>query len=206
MRVTIDNCKVTFVPMRGWRRILQSWGSARLKRLIWNKEFAGGRWDHLAETPGDCVYRYVEKYAHNGDILDLGCGSGNTGSELDFSVYQSYTGVDISDVAIRKAVSRSELSGRILKNHYVQSDISTYAPEGNYCVILFRESLYYVPQINILKTLRRYQRYLDEQGVFVVRLDDRNKHKAIHELIRKNFHVLEEFLPDDISTALLVFR
>ncbi len=189
-----------------WRRILQSWGSTWIKRIMWNEEFAGGRWDHLAETPEDCVYRYVEKYIQNGDILDLGCGSGNTGNELDYVTYQSYTGVDISDVAIQKAVSRCELSGRILKNRYVQSDITTYLPENTFRVILFRESLNYIPITKIIGMLKQYQRYLDEQGVFIVRLYDRNKHKVIHDLIRNNFEVLEEFLPEDESTVVVVFR
>ena len=189
-----------------WRRLLQSWGSPWIKRIIWNKEFAEGRWDHLAETPGDCVYRYVEKYVQNGDILDLGCGSGNTGNELDYSKYQSYTGVDISNVAIQKAVSRSELSGRIFKNHYFQSDILTYRPQGTYQVILFRESLNYIPRVNLIGMLQRYQKYLDESGVFVVRLYDRYKYKAIYELIRTNFHVIEEFLPEDMDTVVMIFR
>jgi len=29
-------------------------------------------------TPGDCVYQHVERYANNGRIMDLGCGSGST--------------------------------------------------------------------------------------------------------------------------------
>lgn len=188
-----------------WRGILQAWGSSWMKRTLWNREFSEGRWDSLAETPGDCVYRYMEKYAQNGNVLDLGCGSGNTGNELDYSTYESYTGVDISDIAIQKAVTRNELSGRILKNRYVQSDITTYLPQGTYRVILFRESLNYVPRMNISAMLRRYQRYLDERGVFVVRLYDRHKYKAILDIIRANFRVLEEFLPEDMSTVVVVF-
>lgn len=189
-----------------WRGILQARGSSWMKRTLWNREFSEGRWDSLAETPGDCVYRYVEKYAQNGNVLDLGCGSGNTGNELNYSTYQSYTGVDISDVAIQKAVTRSELSGRILKNRYIQSDITTYRPQGTYRVILFRESLNYVPHMNIIGMLQRYHECLDDRGVFVVRLYDRHKYQVILKLIRANFCVLEEFLPEDMSTVVVVFR
>ena len=196
----INKCKNVF------RRILQSWGSAWMKRIMWNKEFSEGRWDSLAETPGDCIYRYVEKYSQDGNILDLGCGSGNTGNELDCDAYQSYTGVDISDVAIQKASTRSELSGRSTKNRYYQSDIMTYAPQGAYRVILFREILNYVPHINISGMLQRYQKYLDGRGVFIIRLYDPQKYKAVLEIIRANFHVLEEFLPEDLSAVVVVFR
>jgi SAM-dependent methyltransferase len=189
-----------------FRRMLQSFGSTSIKKMMWNKEFAEGRWDHLAETPGDCVYQYVEKYSQGGDILDLGCGSGNTGNELDYSVYHSYIGIDISDVAIQKAVSRSELSGRIAKNRYIHSDITTYVPQGAYRVILFRESINYVAHMNIKRMLQRYRGYLDERGVLIVRLCDRYKYKIIIDIIRVNFHVLEEFLPRDLRVAVVIFR
>jgi SAM-dependent methyltransferase len=189
-----------------WRRVLQSWGSSEAKRATWNSEFARGRWDHLAETPGDCVYGYVEKYADKGDILDLGCGSGNTGNELDYSAYRSYVGVDVSDVAIQKAIDRTALTGRRSKNRYVRSDILTYSPEGTYRVILFRESLYYVPRGNIVGMLKRYRRYLGDCGVIIVRLCDRERYQGIHELVRTRFDVLEEFQPDDSSTIVLVIR
>ena len=196
----INKCRNVF------RRILQSWGSAWMKRRMWNREFSEGRWDSLAETPSDCVYQYVEKYSQDGDVLDLGCGSGNTGNELDCSAYQFYTGVDISDVAIQKAIARSELNGRSTKNRYFQSDITTYDPQGTYRVILFRESLNYVPHMNINGMLQRYQKYLDERGVFIVRLYDPQKYKAILDAIRANFHVLEEYLPEDLSVVVVVFR
>jgi 2-polyprenyl-6-hydroxyphenyl methylase/3-demethylubiquinone-9 3-methyltransferase len=152
------------------------------------------------------VYGYVEKYARNGDILDLGCGSGNTGSELNQSAYQSYIGVDISDVAIEKAMWRSERAGRDRKNRYVHADIVNYSPEGRYDVILFRESLYYVPRGTILKMLRRYREHLKEGGVIIVRLYDRDRYNAIHRLLRKSFGVLEEFVHEDSRTVVLVFR
>jgi SAM-dependent methyltransferase len=189
-----------------WRRVLQSWGNSEAKRATWNSEFSCGRWDHLAETPGDCVYGYVEKYADKGDILDLGCGSGNTGNELDYSAYRSYVGVDVSDVAIQKAIDRTSLSGRTSKNRYVRSDILTYSPEGTYRVILFRESLYYVPRGAIVGMLKRYRRYLGDGGVIIIRLCDRERHQDIHELVRRGFDVLEEFRPDDTGTIVLVIR
>src|SRR5688572_26259492 len=77
------------------RGLLQSYGPASVRRRLWNTEFAGGRWDCLASTPGDSVYAYVEKYAANGRILDLGCGSGSTGNELTETAYREYVRRDI---------------------------------------------------------------------------------------------------------------
>ncbi len=89
------------------RRILQAYGPKKIKSYLWDNEFSRGRWDCLEATPGDVVYPYVERYADKGSILDLGCGSGNTGNELALSAYRDYIGIDISAVAIEKAKTRT---------------------------------------------------------------------------------------------------
>jgi len=184
------------------RGLKQSWGTSRIKRSLWNKEFAEGHWDFIENTADDIVYPYIEKYSRNGSILDLGCGSGNTGCELNSNSYREYTGVDISDVALRKASERSRTCGRAQKNHYVQHDIASYSPIRKYDVILFRESIYYIPRIRIKGMLERYARYLEPEGVFIVRWHDS---KVGSEIVDFPFRVIEKY-----STAggpcIVVFR
>ena len=64
------------------RGFIASYGPSIVKKRIWDKEFLGTKWDFIDNTAGDCVYPYLEEYAHNGNILDLGCGPGNTANEL----------------------------------------------------------------------------------------------------------------------------
>lgn len=188
------------------RRAIQSWGPPAAKRRLWNEEFASGHWDHLAETRGDCVYAFVEKYCAGGDLLDLGCGSGNTGCELDARAYGSYVGVDISDVAIRLAARRAEAAGRWSTNTYVQSDIATFMPERTFDVILFRESLNYIPTASVASVLERYRGRLTARGVIIVRLYDRTRHADLCSVIGERFAVVEKFEPADQPTIVLVFR
>ena len=110
------------------RALLQVYGTKRVKRLLWNSEFAHGRWNALDSTPDDWIYPFIEKHARGGSILDLGCGSGNTGNELNPGAYSHYTGVDISDVAIDKARTRTQAHGRAETCRYLQSDIVDYVP------------------------------------------------------------------------------
>jgi SAM-dependent methyltransferase len=152
------------------RSALLSYGPQNIKKLIWNKEFAGTKWNFIDRTVGDCVYPPLEKYARNGSILDLGCGPGNTANELNETSYLSYLGVDISEEALAKAVRRTEESGRAGKNRFATGDFLTYEPEGRFDVILFRESMYHVPIGRIRPLLNRYARHLRERGVFVVRM------------------------------------
>src|SRR5436190_14728424 len=110
------------------RGLTQRWGSQSAKRDLWNKEFANGRWAGIEDTSGDIIYRFIEKYSAGGSILDLGCGSGNTACELNPACYRAYLGVDISDVALEKARSRTQSPSLRAKISYAQGDIETFIP------------------------------------------------------------------------------
>jgi 2-polyprenyl-3-methyl-5-hydroxy-6-metoxy-1,4-benzoquinol methylase len=189
------------------RGLAQRFGPEMLKQLMWNAEYLHGRWNSLDNTKGDCVYPCIEKHSHNGKILDLGCGSGNTANELSADSYCSYVGVDIAEVAINKAIERTKVSDRAHKVRYVQSDVMTYKPEHQFDVILFRESIYYVPWSRIESVLKRYSSFLSERGVMIVRLFNcRGKHAKILDVIESNFDIVEKALFNGAVTAVIVFR
>lgn len=156
--------------LRFARGFAMSYGPTGIKKRLWNEEFSGTKWNFIDNTAGDCVYPYLEKYANNGIILDLGCGPGNTANELDASVYQSYIGIDISEAALAKAMKRTQENGRAEKNSFVNSDFLSYGPTQEFDVILFRESMYHVPYGQVLPILRKFSKHLKNTGVFIVRL------------------------------------
>jgi len=186
-------------------RILKKYGRPSTAKAIWDEEFARGQWEYLEDTSKDIIYGFLEKYANKGSILDLGCGSGNTGNELAVTVYSKYTGVDISEVAIQRAVARSIKNGRQGRNEYVCNDIASFSPRMRYDVILFRESIFYIPLSRIKAALNRYSRFLTENGVFIVRMCDRKKYSGIVQLIQTNYQVLD-MSPSNESNVILVFR
>jgi predicted TPR repeat methyltransferase len=154
------------------------------------------------------VYTHVEKYCKNGSILDLGCGSGNTGNEIDAEKYCEYTGVDISSIAINKATIRSELNHRGEKNRYFQAELSSYTPQQKYDVILFRESIYYIRRSRIKEMLDRYLGYLKEEGVFIVSFFTtcNTKYRKIVDLIVSNYEIVEKNAPYGADAIVIVFR
>jgi len=149
--------------------------------------------------------RWGSTYGNNGSILDLGCGSGNTGNEMDIYKYHRYTGVDISEIAIQRALDRSKNNHRQDKNEYFCDDISFYVPRKRYDIILFRESIFYIPNTKIKDVLKRYSYYLKKKGVFIVRMCDRKKYASIIKLIEEQYHVLERSPADD-ANIILVFK
>jgi len=198
---------VTFV-----QAALKSYGPSGLKRILWNKEYSGDKWNFADDTVGDCVYSHLEKHASNGSILDLGCGTGNTATELAANAYQTYVGVDISETCLSKAMTRSQKTGRAAKNQFVQSDFLNYVPTQKFDVILFRESMYHVPPGKIPSTLAHYADYLREGGVFVVRMATRgpdgkvkSRPTTMIDIIKAECDVLENCTYADGATV-LVFR
>src|SRR5277367_4411205 len=185
--------------LRFVRGFLLSYGPSGVKKRLWDKEFSSTKWDFIDNTVGDCVYPYLEKYAHHGNILDLGCGPGNTANELAANVYQSYIGVDISEAALAKAVKRSQENGRGQQNSFVNSDFLGYQPTQEFDIILFRESLYHVPYGQVVPILKKFSTNLKSTGVFVVRLyagDSRpgivkRRVTAKMDLIKREFEVIE---------------
>ena len=194
---------------------LTSYGPSSIKKKLWDRDFSSGKWDFIDNTAGDCVYPFLEKYANHGNILDLGCGPGNTANELNSAAYKTYVGVDISEAALEKAGRRTKENGRADKNSFVVSDFLGYAPSQDFDIILFRESLYHVPYGQVKPILDKYSKHLKPGGVFIVRLyagDERPgviKPRVIRkmDLIKNNFDMVEyrRFDTPALPTV-LVFR
>jgi SAM-dependent methyltransferase len=213
--------RITPLPLNQYiatfaRGLVKRYGPSSIKRRLWDQEFNGEHWDFIDDTKGDCIYPYLQKYAKGGNILDLGCGPGNTANELDSPSYSSYVGVDISEAALIKALNRTVDNGRKEKNLFLREDFVNYTPTQKFDLILFRESLYHVPLRKLKEMLARYSNFLKPGGVFVVRIktgrDGRTTHrpKATIEIIENNFNVLEmrqHSVPDElIGPTVIVFR
>jgi 2-polyprenyl-3-methyl-5-hydroxy-6-metoxy-1,4-benzoquinol methylase len=197
------------------RGLLLSYGPQTLKKRVWDTEYSNEKWHFAYDTVGDCVYSHLERHALNGSILDLGCGSGNTATELDSSVYRSYIGVDISEAALDKAAKRTIESGRQNKNRFECADFLAYEPNDQFDVILFRESMYHVPMSKVKSTLNRYSKYLKEDGVIIVRLftaspeTARSKYRptAMLGIMEAEFDVVEKRqYPEPRQPTVIVLR
>jgi len=197
------------------RGFILSYGPTSLKRAFWNKEFSGGKWNFIDDTANDCVYRHLEEHARGGDILDLGCGPGNTANELNEQAYRTYIGIDISESALAKGLKRTNENGRGAKNSFICSDFLSYTPIQSFDVILFRESMYHIPYRQVLGILEKYSAHLKSSGVFIIRmyLGDRQSGKIKFrvkrkiDLIKSKYRVLEEYRYETLGTpTVLVFQ
>jgi SAM-dependent methyltransferase len=188
------------------RAVTQSRGTPSMKRALWNKEFASGGWNHIAETQGDFVYAVIARYMGGGALVDLGCGIGATGNELPAGSYRHYTGVDISDVALAQARANAEKLGRASIHRYVQADIETFLPAEPADIILLRECLYYIPKGRVPAMLTRLATRLKPEGVVLVRLFDRDAYAEYVQIIKDTLALVEEVHAPDSKAVTLVCR
>jgi 2-polyprenyl-3-methyl-5-hydroxy-6-metoxy-1,4-benzoquinol methylase len=193
--------------------VIKRFGPSRVKQVLWDREFSGGHWDFIDCTAGDCVYSHLESNLNHGTILDLGCGPGNTATELSADSYRLYVGVDISQSALDKALRRSEESGRASKNRFVRSDFLSYVPSERFDVILIREAMYHVPQSKVKSMLHHYSEYLTNNGVFVVRVSTialngkvKRRLQMMVSLIEREFNVVEKRQYDKSGPLVITFR
>jgi trans-aconitate methyltransferase len=182
------------------RGLVQLYGTATLKRRLWDWEFRRGHWRCLDDTPDDPAYPYLTQYANHGRILDLGCGPGSAGRHLDPALYQTYVGVDVSNVAIEQARRTNNRS----QNTYVQADFFEYRPDNPCDVILLGDSLYYIPLRETLGMLRKYHEYLTSSGVFIVKMHTTPAFQPFFQMIRNHFRIVAQHVHDPVT--IVIFR
>jgi len=186
----------------------KKWGTTAAKRQVWDAEYRTGRWTY--ERGGnnnesrEPLYRLLEDYCEGASILDLGCGSGMTVLEMKNN-FREYTGVDVSDAAVKTAIAALATEvDRSSKVRFLVSDISRFVPDRKFSVILFRESIYYVPAHRIKPMLERYCDHLLPDGVIIVRLCNRRRYKNVIRTLEGDFSGREVFAAEDSPMSIFV--
>ena len=199
----------SIVP-RALRAALKRWGPRRIRQSVWDVEYRSGQWQylnpHVNDSERDPIYEVIERRSSGASILDLGCGTGSTAFELT-PTYGNYLGIDISPIAIQTAADALERdSVRSSRTSFCAADILSFKSQGQFDIILFRECLCYFSVHENVGMLTRYGLNLASNGVFIVRLHDRERYRRIVGMIRQVFTVIESVVPEQSSAIILVFR
>lgn len=92
------------------------------------------------------------------DVLDIGCGDGILQQRIR---YDHYVGIDMSVAAIAKAQARQAPQAE-----FIVSAAETYDADRRFDVIVFNESLYYMPEP--MRIIERVRGWLAPDGIIVV--------------------------------------
>jgi 2-polyprenyl-3-methyl-5-hydroxy-6-metoxy-1,4-benzoquinol methylase len=134
-------------------------------------------------------YSVIAGYLHHlkprGSVLDVGAGEGLLADHLRPFGYSRYLGVDLSESAVRQAAARA--NGQ---TSFAAADAESYVPQGRWDAVVFNECVYYFR--DPLGTVRRYEGFLEEGGVFVVSTFRSRRADVIVRRLLARYRLLEE--------------
>jgi len=156
-----------------------------LERLVWNVEWAAGRWNYL-DAINLASVEIVRKYARNGTIIELGCGSGALAASIGHQLYKNYKGIDISDVAIKRARSR-----RLDRCEFEVGAMES-AHIGPADLIIIKEALYYLEPDQQITLLRKCLNRVAPDGAVYITVHDAAQFVWLLCRVREAGSVIEE--------------
>jgi len=142
----------------------------------WDKQYGRGVWsflnsiDELAHN--SIIIGYLQFFNKMGSILDVGCGEGILQEKLYRIGYRSYTGLDISGEAIKKAKRK-----KYKQTEFIESTVDEFTTKKKFDAIVFNEILYYLE--NPLLIIKKYEQYLASGGIIVISMFSGSKSRSI---------------------------
>jgi SAM-dependent methyltransferase len=159
------------------------------KKAVWDAQYWWGNWDYLKDTLEtdryQAVLNAVDKYAHNGHILEVGCGEGILQSRMRPGSYTKFIGIDFSKIAIKKAAPL-----RNVNTFYLCADMEVYEPKERFDTIVFNESLYYSKRP--VQLMQRYARFLRAGGSIILSIYESEETRDLREALQSHFAPLEQ--------------
>jgi trans-aconitate methyltransferase len=187
------------LQLRGVHWVTTRFGPKRLRSLSFDEKYVSGSWSFNSDSPD--LAQVVTKYSGGGHILVLGCGTCPIINDLAPSSYETLHGVDLSEEAISRARARATE-----RTSFETGDMADYRCARKYDVILFSDSLNYLPRRSREHVLRRYRECLNQNGRIVVTIAQPQRYADILELLREKFSVDLDRALDGDERRVVVFR
>jgi len=165
---------------------LRPYSPIRVSDTFWEKRYSDGAWDRLraVEELGrySLIAGYARFFSEGGSVLDVGCGEGILYEKLCQGDCSRYLGIDISTVAIAKARVRDAE-----RHRFLAARIEDFGTDEKFDVIIFNECLYYME--DPVGTLRHYEGFLAENGVFIVSMHSTAKSMKIWKRVDGQYRI-----------------
>ena len=188
------------LAVKGIHYLVTRFGPQKLRSLAFDEKYRRGDWS-FRNSDANELSTVVREYLMNGDLLIMGCGGASVLEGLEETGLQSALGIDLSEEAIRLAKRYASK-----KSSFQLADMMTFECPQSYDVILFSESLYYVPFSSQEGFLRRLGQHLKPNGVFIVTFAQAKRYETILEKIRQNFLVLNDCAFLGSTRHVIVFK
>lgn len=134
-----------------------------------------GRSELMEKEHGKTVLTFLKsiRFGEPFSFLDIGCGNGWIVREISrLKNCTRAVGIDKSSHMIKNAKSKSVLK----KEHYIDTDLESWAYRGKFDYVFAMESIYYSE--SILQAVKKAYRLLRDDGVFFCGTDFYSENKA----------------------------
>jgi len=189
------------LSLRGVMYLTRRFGNDSLKQYAMDYKYRRGHWGAGGGESFQFVVDLVEKYASGGKILELGCGDGRLIASLPSDCYVSYTGLDLSPVAIERATAR-----QLPRTRFESGDMQTHHWDDRFDLVLFDESIYYLESKHLAARLQRLLGYLNQDGHAIVTIYQPRRFRGIIDHIRQRYLVVDEGVHSDSSRYFVLFK
>jgi 2-polyprenyl-3-methyl-5-hydroxy-6-metoxy-1,4-benzoquinol methylase len=185
---------------RGIHFFVIKYGPQKWRSIAFDEKYRLGHWCFKSGGAAELA-SVIQQYLRHGDLLIMGCGGAGVLESLEPRALNSVLGIDISQEAIR-------LASRFVSDNvsFQLADMVTYECLQPYDVILFSESLYYVPLADQKSLLTRLAVHLKTGGTFIATFAQAKRYWKMIEGIRKNFSVIEDHTFPGSDRHLIVFK
>lgn len=168
-------------------------GDAPAAKEVWEEQYEKGHWELMRRFDEVARYSVIAGYVHHlkpdGSVLDVGSGEGLLADHLRPFGYSRYLGADLSEAAIRQAAGRADGA-----TTFTAADAETWEPPNaltdRWDAIVFNECVYYFK--DPLATVRRYEQFLAEGGVFIVSTFRSRRADVIVRRLLEVYRAIEE--------------
>ncbi|RAV98927.1 class I SAM-dependent methyltransferase [Pseudochryseolinea flava] len=128
----------------------------------WEAGYEAGDWNFIEEpiekNRSAVIAMYCAHLRPQGQILDVGCGTGTLFQVLSTEQQSNYLGIDISAVAVARAKQKKNIRA-------IAVSAEDFTTDEKFDVIIFNEVLYY---LDYQQTLQRYKDFLKPNGLIII--------------------------------------
>ncbi len=190
----------SILAVRGIHFLATRFGGSRIRRAAFDEKYRRGDWafDRHAD---DALAEVVQGYLGDGHLLIMGCGGAGVLQALDIDRIGGVLGIDLSPEAIR--VARQHAPPKV---SFEVADMERVSLKQDYRVILFSESIYYVPEGRLIRFLEGLGSHLTPTGVMIATVADPTRYQSVLRIVRDHFIPSEDRVFDRARRCLLVFR
>ncbi len=175
-------------------------GGIPAEKARWEAQYGSGHWDYFSGMEQMARYSIISGYCRllkpGGRFLDVGCGDGVLAERFHPGSFTELVGLDISETAL--SIARERGVGNTV---FLHEDVEHPSPvvQGPFDAVIFNEVAYYFR--NPLATIRRYEQYLAEDGVFIVSIHEQAKHFFVWKKLDSAYRIRDEVLVKRAETA-----